>query len=636
MSQPVFDAQADRLLLPAGRAATRHVLVRVVAPVRAGQERLPLNLAFVLDRSGSMSGGKLGLAQDSALAALDSLQPCDRFAVVLYNHEVELRLPSAPVTREARAAARAALSTARASGNTDLFAGWLRGCEQVAAQLGGKGLARCLLLTDGLANTGVTDPQAIVREVEELARRGVGTTVFGVGDDFDEQLLAAMSRAGQGSFHYVQEQAQIERYVRAEVGQALETVATEVRLVAEVPPGVTVELLHACEAVPVPGGTAWRLGALASGEELRLALRLAFPADGAEAELRLTLLDREGALGGPVAGLAFARATSERVQAAGLDPAPLRLAAEGLAARARRGATALNRERLYEQARLDLRRAALAVRDLAPGDGPLEALAGQLEAEAEEYSREMESFDLKRRLMNSTRAELGRTRSRRGRAAPHAPLALATCDEAFGHLLQSVYWALSAAQPLLGPARFDGFGRSARQPHWLSPRFEPDPARPLAPEDEAELVRDLSRANPDAAVVLVFVHQQLADNWFSHWHDEAGTAVISSFGWERTAGVPLAAFLAFELLHHGLRRLGPSYQPEDWAHLETRGCLFDFCRLKPEIEIKLQTAALCDDCWVRLLQAGLPMEQLEPLLDVVRELAHAAPGLPAPPLAAQP
>jgi hypothetical protein len=141
----------------------------------------------------------------------------------------------------------------------------------------------------------------------------------------------------------------------------------------------------------------------------------------------------------------------------------------------------------------------------------------------------------------------------------------------------------------------------------------------------------------DAGLAIAFVPLQLADSWFSHWHADRSTAVVSTFGWEQTAGVPLAAFVAYELLHHGLRRLGPRYQPEDWAHQDTRGCLFDFCALKPEIEIKLQTAALCDECWKRLLDIGAPMESLERLLDVLRELAHAAPSLPSPgPLAAHP
>lgn len=625
MSQPAFEALADRSLLPQGQAAVRHVLVRVVAPVRAGHERLPLNLAFVLDRSGSMSGGKLALAQASALQALEAMKPCDRASVVLYNHAVELRLPSTPVTQAAREQARAALAEARASGNTALFDGWLRGCEQVAAHLDGRGLARCLLLTDGLANQGLTDAAEIVRHVEELARRGVATSTFGVGEDFDEQLLADMSRAGQGRFHYVQEEAQIDRFVRAELGEALETVATHVQLVVEAPASIQVEPLNAYAAQPAPGATAFQVGALASGEELTLVLRLSFPAGAGPAEVRLSLRDQEGVLGNAAARLAFRPAAPHEAAAEPPAPAPLLAAAELLAARARREAAARNRQRLYEQATLDLRLAARAARALLPGHPVLEALAAALDGEAREFSSALRGFDIKRKFMNASYASLGRTRGGRAPAARHVPLALLTADPAFQPLLEAVFWSLAAADPLLGPARFE----PVRADQWGR---QPGPDRTLGSgllslPEEKDLVERVSRSNPDAALVMVFVPRPLADNWFSHWHRDAATALVSTFGWERTAGVPLAAFVAYELLHHGLRRLGPQYQPEEWAHAETRGCMFDFCRLKPEIEIKLQTAALCDECWKRLLAAGAPMDSLERLLDVVRELAHAAPGL---------
>ncbi|MEJ7695557.1 MAG: hypothetical protein WKF78_02630 [Candidatus Limnocylindrales bacterium] len=77
-----------------------------------------------------------------------------------------------------------------ARGSTNLSAGWLRGCEQVAERLTQEGVDRVLLLTDGLANVGITDAAELANHAGELRARGVTTTTFGVGNDFDEALLA--------------------------------------------------------------------------------------------------------------------------------------------------------------------------------------------------------------------------------------------------------------------------------------------------------------------------------------------------------------------------------------------------------------------------------------------------------------
>jgi Ca-activated chloride channel family protein len=75
------------------------------------------------------------------------------------------------------------LRAVEARGSTNLAEGWLRGCEQVAAHLVAEGVNRCLLLTDGLANVGITAPDELTRHARELKARGVSTSTFGVGND---------------------------------------------------------------------------------------------------------------------------------------------------------------------------------------------------------------------------------------------------------------------------------------------------------------------------------------------------------------------------------------------------------------------------------------------------------------------
>ena len=123
----------------------------------------------------------------------------------------------------------------RRADSTDLCGGWLAGCEQVARFIEGEGLGRCLLLTDGLANQGVTDRDEIVTHARELRRRGVVTSTFGVGADFDERLLQQMADAGAGHFYFIERAVQIPDLFASELGETLDVVASGVTLTIETP-----------------------------------------------------------------------------------------------------------------------------------------------------------------------------------------------------------------------------------------------------------------------------------------------------------------------------------------------------------------------------------------------------------------
>jgi Ca-activated chloride channel family protein len=275
---PTISVQADRKLIRAGRRSRRYLRVELRAPeVAAKTDRLPLNLALVLDRSGSMEGPKLEMARAALRQAIQCLRAQDRFSVVTYDDKIDVLLPSSLATPAARAHAERSIETVEARAGTDLCGGWLRGCEQVGLHLTGEELGRCLLLTDGLANQGITDHDRIVQHAAALRERGVTTTTFGVGADFDETLLRQMSNAGGGNFYFIQYPANIPDFLTGEVGTMLQVVVPAAALLVDTSPGVIVSSLNGfpCRRE----GRSWRveLGSLGSGQSLDPVLSLTFP-----------------------------------------------------------------------------------------------------------------------------------------------------------------------------------------------------------------------------------------------------------------------------------------------------------------------------------------------------------------------
>ncbi|MDR9392613.1 MAG: VWA domain-containing protein, partial [Trueperaceae bacterium] len=222
-----------RPLVPDGLPAaggTVPVLLRLEGHLEDGARpaRTPLDLALVLDRSGSMRGAPLEAARQGAHDAIDLLEDGDRVALVTFDHEVERRAPLTELGSD-RSALHAAVDDVTARGRTALHGGWTEGAQALADHLDPARRARVLLLTDGRANVGVTDPATFAQDVADLHATGIATSTLGVGPRFGEDLLAALAEAGAGRFGYAETAGDVRDAVVAEVVGADATVARDVR-----------------------------------------------------------------------------------------------------------------------------------------------------------------------------------------------------------------------------------------------------------------------------------------------------------------------------------------------------------------------------------------------------------------------
>ncbi|PYE51020.1 vWA domain-containing protein [Deinococcus yavapaiensis] len=242
MTQPRVEFLPLTSALKHGEAHDLTLLVRVhpsPAPSVDG-ERPPLNLALVLDRSGSMSGRPLEMAKEAAIAAIRQCQATDRVSVVAFGSQVDVVVPSQPVLDAERLAG--IVRSLGTGGMTALHAGWLEGATQVATHLRASALNRVILLSDGQANVGLTDRTEIAAHVKGLTAKGVSTTTMGFGPHYDENLLLSMADAGDGNFEHVEDPTRLPTFFEEELQGLTRTTGRTVSLGLEPNPeyGVTV------------------------------------------------------------------------------------------------------------------------------------------------------------------------------------------------------------------------------------------------------------------------------------------------------------------------------------------------------------------------------------------------------------
>jgi len=200
--------------------------------------RPPVNLALVIDRSGSMAGEKLAKAREAALEAVRRLGPDDVVALVAYDTRVETLVPAQPV-RDGRQL-EAAIRRLEAGGNTALHGGVQRGAAEVRRHLHERGhVDRVLLLSDGLANVGPSSPEELGRLGGMLGREGIAVTTIGLGLGFNEDLMTRLARRSEGNTYFVEHSGDLPRIFAEELGEVLNVVARRVAVEVEFPAGIT-------------------------------------------------------------------------------------------------------------------------------------------------------------------------------------------------------------------------------------------------------------------------------------------------------------------------------------------------------------------------------------------------------------
>lgn len=238
-AEPIrLTVDVDRTVLPSEsteRAVVKIGLDCIRLPRR--DARPPVNLALVIDRSGSMEGDKIAKAREAARELVRRLAPDDIVSLVAYDSNIEVLVPAQRVGNGREL--EAAIGRIEAHGGTALYGGVSRGAAEVRRFLGeSKHVPRIILLSDGQANVGPSSPVELGRLGASLMKEGITVSTIGLGLGFNEDLMTRLAQRSDGNTYFVESSEDLPRIFAAELGDVLNVVARRVVIEIQFPEGV--------------------------------------------------------------------------------------------------------------------------------------------------------------------------------------------------------------------------------------------------------------------------------------------------------------------------------------------------------------------------------------------------------------
>jgi Mg-chelatase subunit ChlD len=210
------------------------------------QQLRPINMALVIDKSGSMAAlDKLSRVKEALLNLVDQLRDTDVLSIVIFDSEAEVLMPAR--TLADREAVKQLIQRIQPGSSTNIHAGLMLGYHEALKNYRRDATNRVVLLTDGIANQGVTDPDRIAQDSLTFNDRGIDLSTIGVGLDLNKDLLRQLAKSGRGLFHFVADAEDIRKVFVKEVQSLVSPVASEPNLEIEYDSGLELAQLYGYE-----------------------------------------------------------------------------------------------------------------------------------------------------------------------------------------------------------------------------------------------------------------------------------------------------------------------------------------------------------------------------------------------------
>lgn len=289
--QPQLHLIPLRAAIPSHQASRLDVLVRVVPPetdallpplsqsslneeASSSSARHRLNLSLVIDRSSSMaSQQRLIFAKAAARHIVQHLTPNDRVSIITFDKRAQVLVPSTFV--ENPGAIIRIIQGINVGKWTNLHGGWVEGGDQINRHIYADTVNRIILLTDGWVSSGVKNRATITAHAQEMAQAGISTTVVGVGNRYNEDLLEAIATQGDGNYYYINTPSQLPQAFEREMQALIATVGRQVTL--DIQPKGDVEIEDVLNDLDVTRQGRFKLPNLVSGFTFGAVIRLKIP-----------------------------------------------------------------------------------------------------------------------------------------------------------------------------------------------------------------------------------------------------------------------------------------------------------------------------------------------------------------------
>ncbi len=273
----------ERKVVAADQPTELIVRVRLSAESIPSVKRPPINLALVVDTSGSMQGEPLAAARAACATLVGKLAPGDRVSVVAFGSSAEVLVPSTVLAKDNVAALKQKIAAMQARGTTNMTEGLALGLAEAQKGMQASGINRIVLLGDGVPN----DPASTLSYASSAHASGVPITSLGLGVEFDETLMNQVAQRSGGSFHFIDEPQQVAKVFEKEVTRLERVVAQGGWLELTPGPGVAVTRVLGLAGSHVGRAFRVQIGQLSEGQvrDLMVELTVAAHHDGANIEL---------------------------------------------------------------------------------------------------------------------------------------------------------------------------------------------------------------------------------------------------------------------------------------------------------------------------------------------------------------
>jgi hypothetical protein len=256
------------------RLSTGKIYAAVSVKGRPAQNTLPpLNIALVLDRSGSMHGEPFRNMLLAAEAFVGQLRDGDRLSLVAFSDGVYLGVPPVVIDANTRNVAIASIRTMADGGGTNFSGGMLAGLAQVFSGFAPWAVNQVILFSDGQPNIGITSTPELTRIAGRAAEHGVSVTTIGFGQDHDELLMQGIADASGGNYYYVDKPGDMSQIFQREAGAILRNAARATDIELTIPPGLELEDVLGYDYVSAAGRVWIRMGGVPHDEDRYVVLR---------------------------------------------------------------------------------------------------------------------------------------------------------------------------------------------------------------------------------------------------------------------------------------------------------------------------------------------------------------------------